>query len=419
MSRIHENTRSDGRASSDETMWKPNRRQVLGGAAAAFALSCTSRREEPPSERDVLVVLFLRGGVDGLSLCVPYADDALYSLRPTLAVPAPGKSDGAIDLDGHFGLHPCASPMLEPFREGRLALVHACGSTDPTRSHFDAMRIVETGGSAGSVHDGWLTRALGAMPRQTSSPLRAISVDRFLPKSLSGSNESLAVLDPLAYKGFMSRPVARPVRMDLEHMWSSSGSSAGRSAFKSLGMFDRLRLDARQPPRGAPYPEGDLGHNLSIAAAWIRADAGIDVLTLDYGGWDMHGALGPLDGEFARKTTEVASALSAFDRDLGPWRERVTLVAMTEFGRRANENASAGTDHGHGACWIVMGGGIRGGRVVTHWPGLRAKDLDAGDLAITTDARDVLGEILVKRAGCSDLSNVFPHYAPTFHGLTA
>jgi uncharacterized protein (DUF1501 family) len=412
-----ENTMSDASSRSAGSSWMPNRRQILGGAAAAFALSCTPRREQTSAEREVLVVLFLRGGVDGLSLCVPHADDALYTLRPTLAVPAPGKSGGAIDLDGHFGLHPCAAPLLDSFREGRLALVHACGSTDPTRSHFDAMRIVETGAAA-SVRDGWLTRALAAMPRRTGSPLRAISVDRFLPKSLSGSNESLAVLDPLAYQGFLSRPVGRPVRRDLEHLWSSSSVPAGRSAFNSLAMFDRVRLDVRQPPRGTPYPDTDLGKNLATAAAWIRADAGIEVLTLDYGGWDMHGALGPLDGEFARKTTEVASALSAFDRDLGPWREHVTLVAMTEFGRRANENASAGTDHGHGACWIVMGGGIRGGRVVTRWPGLRAQDLDAGDLAITTDARDVLGEILVQRAACRDLANVFPQHVAAFPGLT-
>jgi uncharacterized protein (DUF1501 family) len=308
--------------------------------------------------------------------------------------------------------------MIAPFLEGRLAFVHACGLVDPTRSHFDAMRMVETSCTSGpSERTGWLARALASTPSRAGGPLRAISVDRFLPRSLCGADGALAVLEPSDYRGFLGRPAAQPLRADLERAWSGAGA-AGRSALDSLAMLDRIHVDARQPPRGAPYPDGELGTSLAKVAAWIRADAGIDVLTLEYGGWDTHGDMGVHHGLFAKKTAELASALWAFDRDLGSLRERVTLIAMTEFGRRVRENASGGTDHGHGACWIVMGGGIRGGRVVTRWPGLGPEDLDSGDLAITIDARDVLGEILVRRAGCADLETVFPLYTPSFVGLT-
>jgi uncharacterized protein (DUF1501 family) len=401
------------------------RREILGAAAATSALAVLPRcgGEQPSSSKDVLVVLFLRGGVDGLSLCVPHGDDALYAGRPTLSIPPPKKSGGAIDLDGFFGLAPAASALMPAFREGRLAFVHAAGSTDPTRSHFDAMRIAEAG-SPSSSRTGWLARALAATPPRSSTAVRAIAIDRAAPRSLAGARGALAVLDPSASRGLLrgssSSSKKGSLRADLAALYGGASRdtrSAGEASLAALELLDRARVEMRQPPTGTPYPEGELGTKLACAAAWIRAGVGLEVLTVDYGGWDFHRELGARDGEMARKLDELSHALSAFDRDLGAFRDSVTLVALTEFGRRAAENASGGLDHGHGACMILLGGKLAGGRVHARWPGLATDRLDGGDLAVTTDSRDVLADVLVRRFGCPDIATVFPGHSPSARGF--
>jgi uncharacterized protein (DUF1501 family) len=377
---------------------------------------------ETPASGRVLVAIFLRGAVDGLNVVVPWGEDAYYAARPNIAVPRPGAAaGGALDLDGFFGLHPALAPIHELYRDKAAALVHAAGSPDPTRSHFDAQDFMESGTpGAKTTRDGFLARALAAAPGRgaPASPVRAAALTRSMPRILAGADGAVAVdrLDRFGLRGAGKAPAEESA---LEAMYAASDAADLRATASES--FDALRvLDAAAPSRvapanGAQYPPGPLGRSLAQIAQLIRAGVGLEVAFADAGGWDTHAGQGAATGQLANRLRDLALAISAFTRDLGSRMSDVTLVTMSEFGRTVAENGNRGTDHGHGNAMLLVGGGVRGGRVYGKWPGLAGDRLyERRDLAVTTDFRDVFSEVLTARMGLSreGLAKVFPGHAP-------
>lgn len=407
-----------------------SRRAFLGGATgAAAALSLGSslqplrrRRAEGP-RRPTLVYVFLRGGLDPLTACVPHADEELYKARPRLAVPKPGQPDGATDLDGFFGLPPSATPLLTPYKDGRLAIVHAAGSTDLTRSHFKAFKHVEFGLPAQPITlgSGWIARHLETVePPPDAGSLRAIALEPSLPYALAQGPACLPVPDPDAVR-FPGRGESKERRRGvLDSMYARAADPTGAAGARSIGMIAEMTaidFAGRRPANGAAYPDTAFGRKLRAAATLIHEDLGLECLMINLGNFDHHNKLGPLDGAVAGLLDDFSRGVEAFYLDLRERMDDVILVAHSEFGRRVAENASLGTDHGHGGVMFAMGGAVQGGRVVADWPGLAPDDLNRGDLAITTDYRDVLGEILVDQLHCGDLASVFPAHELNKRGI--
>ncbi|NOT31195.1 MAG: DUF1501 domain-containing protein [Planctomycetes bacterium] len=406
-----------------------SRRALLGGvgvlASTALVTSqAAAQSARRSASRPILVQLFLRGAMDGLTTVVPYGDGDYYVARPTLAVPPPGPLNGTRDLDGFFGLAPAAARLLTPYQNGHLALVHACGSLDPTRSHFDAFARMEFGDPnlpVGLVDDGWIARYLSAVA-PLGGPLRAIGVGDLLPLSLAGAEDALPISNPASFL-FPGRPESATRRVT--RIAETHARRRGLVGAAALGTLDSIALLAGVgfagyvPANGAQYPATQLGARLRSAAALVKAGVGVEVITIDFEGWDLHAALGPLDGAMAALLDELTRALEAFYLDLLAHLDEYVLVCLSEFGRRVEENASAGTDHGHGNALFVLGGGVNGGQVISNWPGLAPAALDNGDLAITTDYRDVLGEILARRLGVgpAGLATIFPQHTFTSVGV--
>ncbi len=379
--------------------------------------------EAATRRRRTLVVIFQRGAVDGLNLIVPHAEPAYYRARPTIAVPRPGGTGGALDLDGRFGLHPAMAPLMPFYRDHSLALVHAAGSPDTTRSHFDAQDFMESGTpGVKSTRQGFLARALAEEP--AASPLRAVALTPALPRIFAGSPDALAMND-ISRFGLRAAGATRPVADSFESMYGAAVDVSMRGTAEDS--FDAVRvLEASDPTRirpanGARYPRGDFGDALRQIAQLIRADVGLEVAFADVEGWDTHVAEGASEGQLARLLGNYTQAIAAFITDLGSRMGDVVLVTMSEFGRTVKENGNRGTDHGHGNVMAVLGGGVRGGKVYGQWPGLDERHLYEGrDLEVTTDFRDVMGEILVRHSGVGKLGPVFPGYrndAETWLGL--
>lgn len=426
------------------------RRQVIAGAALAAtsgssagrtALASVTLGDRPEKTgADVLVLLFLRGGADGLNVVVPYADADYYRLRPSLGLPGPRDlaepaAARALDLNGFFGLHPALAPLLPAYRDGHLLAVHAVGSGDQTRSHFEAMATVERG-LATDVGEasGWLARHLNSTAAPHQSPLRAVAFSDTLPDSLRGAATATALHSAADYHLAIptganhavhhGAPPVNAVEETLRGMYSDARSihdPAGDAGMETLAALDTLRAAAPERYRPAPgihYPAGDVGGALQQVAALVKARVGLEVACLDVQGWDTHVAQGRDTGWQASRLAELGGALAAFAADLGPDLSRVTAVTITEFGRRAYENTGLGTDHGRASVMLLLGGGVKGGRVFARWPGLRDTDLDGpGDLRVTTDYRDVLAEVVTKRLHNLRLAEVFPQYSPQMHGL--
>ncbi|MAF66331.1 MAG: hypothetical protein CMJ84_11830 [Planctomycetes bacterium] len=409
-----------------------SRRGFLGASAAAavgtagmsqlaFGASRGSDRQ-----RDVMVVVFLRGAMDGLTAVVPYGDGNLYNARPTLAVAPPGQPDGALDLDGFFGLAPACAPLLPVYESGDLAVVHATGSTDPTRSHFSAMRIMETATpnmGPTTINDGWFGRHLQTSTAVGTGDLRAAVLNPTLTRTLAGGPGALPVSDPADF-AFPGPPALVPaLRTALESAYAGAREPLAGAAASSLGAIDLLAgidFENYQPENGAAYPGDSFGEGLVRTAAMIKADIGLECVELDVTGWDHHSGMGPIDGVLASMLGNLSEGLAAFHTDMGSGgMARVTMVVMTEFGRRVAENGSAGTDHGHGGAMFVIGGNVNGGQGFTQWPGLDPGSLGNGDLVITTDYRDVLAEIIQLRLGNSSLAEIFPQHTPQFPGIVA
>ena len=378
---------------------------AMGAVAWASSRSALAQIAlgSPKSERDILVVVFLRGGADGLNIVVPYAEDAYYRSRPSLAIAAPGKAGGALDLNGFFGLNPALAPLLPHYREGRLAVLHAVGSNDQTRSHFEAMNAMERGlPAAGSgAASGWLARHLLATQGVTTSPLRAVSFGPIMPDSLRGGTEAIAIesladfrlIVPDAEKERQAQ-VVEALR-ELYRDGKDEMAHAGRETLNVLDTLNKLNPATYVPSNGATYPKSDLGEGLRQVALLIRSGLGLEVAALDKGGWDSHVAQGSTSGWLTSLLEDVGQSIAAFANDLGGEMKRVTLVVMTEFGRRVQENSGLGTDHGRASFMMVLGGGVHGGKVHGAWPGLAPDQLEGpGDLRVTTDYRNVLAEIV-------------------------
>lgn len=399
---------------------------LLGGTSALAQVALTG--SEATRDGDILVVIFLRGGMDGLNTVVPFGDDAYYRLRPGLGIAGPDNrarvvSERALDLDGFFGLHPALAPLLPYFEDEELAIVHAVGSQDRTRSHFEAMNTMERGlaSQSGGTASGWLARHLVSMPARTGSPMRAIALGSIMPDSLRGGTGAVAIqsLDEfqLEVNGRSPEAVERTLA-ELYRVGDDPMTAAGRDTLKVLDAMRRLNPSSYRSD-GAPYPNSDLGSGLRQVAMLIKADLGLEVAALDKGGWDTHVTQGTTTGWLASLLDDVAKSLHAFASDLGSTMKRVTVVVQTEFGRRAYENSALGTDHGRASCLFVLGGGTRGGKVYGDWPGLADDRLEDGDLRVTTDYRQVLAEVLDRRLRNPALDRVFPGFAGRPLGIVA
>ncbi len=371
---------------------------------------------------DTLVCLFLRGGADGLNMIVPHGDDGYYHHRPTIGIARPddNNADGrATDLDGFFGLHPALNPLHDIYTAGDMAFVHATGSPDETRSHFEAMALMERGVVQGD-YTGWLARHLATLATGNVSALRAIGIGDMLPASLTGSVSATALQSIADYHLQAQDEQVGELQSLLHTLYNQQEDLLTGSANQTFAAMEMLgQIDtAGYTPNGRSYPERELGQSLQLVAQLIHADVGVEVACIDYGGWDTHVAQGGAEGQQARLLDELAQSLRAFYEDVQNKMDRVTLVVMSEFGRRVQENGGLGTDHGHGNMMMVMGGGVNGNQVFSRWPGLGEAQLAGpGDLEITTDYRDVLGELIHKRLNNPSLLDIFPNYAVNELGL--
>ncbi len=382
------------------------------------------------SDRDVIVSIFLRGGADALTLCVPHGEAAYYDLRPELAIAPPdaGGAGRSIDLDGFFGLPPAMKPLKEAFDDGRLAIVHATGLPDSSRSHFDAMRFMEVGqgGAPASLQTGWLGRHLQATaPTVKDGVLRAVGIGFGLQRTLVGAPQALPIAD-LAEFGLEGPAGSRRLRSEaLAEMYAAFDDplrSSAAATFQTIELLDKIGFAGYRPSGGAVYPDDEFGYALESTAALIKAEVGVEAVAIDLGGWDTHDFQGPVDGHMAYLMESLAGALAAFYQDLfAANRRNFVAVTMSEFGRVAFENGSAGTDHGTGGLMMALGGAVRGGRVLGEWPGLAKGQLvDGQDLKVTTDYRDVIWEILSRQLQSPSAGRVFPGgYAPQPVGVVA
>ena len=376
--------------------------------------------------QDTLVCIFLRGGMDGLSVVAPYADGSdYYDARPTLAVPEPGNGANAgLDLNGRFALHPALAPLKEIYDEGDLAIIHATGSIDPSRSHFDAMMFMEYGTpGAKTTGTGWLGRHLQTAAWKNDSPFRAVGMGAMIPNALRGPVTPLSIqsIADFHFKG--RRDELARQRRALSSLYTMDAPNSMMTAqagmvFETMDILKSLDATNYTPSGGALYPADDeYGMGLQQVAQLIKADVGLEVACIDFGGWDTHEQQGTFGGEFENLLSTLGRGLGAFYADLGDKMNSVSVVVMSEFGRRAHENGSQGTDHGHGNVMFTMGGGMNGGQVFTDWPTLAADALDDGDLAITTDYRHVLAEIVSQRLLNPEIDTIFPNFTAERLGI--
>jgi uncharacterized protein (DUF1501 family) len=378
------------------------------------------------SQHEVLVVIFLRGAMDGLNMVIPYAESNYYTARPTIAIPRPNPKDTntAIDLDGFFGLHPAMSALKTVWDKGSLAFVHATGSPDPTHSHFDAQDFFERG-TPGSkqLNTGWLDRHLLSSPWKNTSPFRAVALSTLLPLSLQGG--ALATAIP-AIENFKlggrqgEKAEVKMIASALSNLYSPVAPLQHESAltYDAVQTLQKANPSQFSPANDAKYPQSNISKSLMQIAQLIRANIGLEVATLDFGGWDNHIQEGGAQGQMAKLLGDLSSGLAAFFQDLADQFNRITVLAISEFGRRVQENGNHGTDHGHGEVMLLMSGSLTGAKVFGEWPGLSKDKLyGPGDLAVTTDFRTVLTELVQKRLSNPHTTNIFPGFQPGELGI--
>jgi len=404
-------------------MTLPRRAFLKGGACAAVAAVGFPRflvraAAAAPGRRKILVAIFQRGAVDGLSMVVPHGDRAYAAARPGIALqaPRPGDADRAIDLDGFFALHPALAPLGPLWASRALAVVHACGSHDVTRSHFDAQDYMETGTpGVKSTADGWLARAVTALPERRS-PFRAVALAPTLPRSLRGDGGAIAMP---SIERFDVRASATPTaRQGFESLYEQGVRDllhgTGRETFEAVRMLKQANAGRIATANGADYPRGRLGDALRQIAQLIRADVGLEVACADTEGWDTHVGQGSEQGQLANRLRDLGAAIAAFARDLGDRMSDVVVLTMSEFGRTVAENGNRGTDHGHATAMLVLGGGVKGGQVYGRWPGLAREQLFEGrDLAVTTDFRALFSEVAGRHLGVVEPAKLFPGWKET------
>jgi uncharacterized protein (DUF1501 family) len=405
---------------------------IKSGAIAAVGFGCATgslpgflvrAAEAASARRKTVVVLFQRGAADGLNIVVPHGDPTYYKLRPSIAIPRPRRDepDTVLDIDGFFGFHPALKPLKELYDREMLAVIHAAGSPDATRSHFDAQDFMESGTpGVKRTQDGWLNRYLQAHPAERATSFRAVATTSQLPRVLGGQAAALAIPD-LSKFGIEGR-YRKLARRGLEALYASSDdallSSTARETFEAVDYLERVDPARHRPANGAVYPGGAFGGSLLQVAQLIKSDVGLEVAFVEIGGWDHHVNEGGGRGALANLLQRFSSGLGAFVRDLGDRMQDVVVVTLSEFGRTAKENGSRGTDHGHATTMFVVGGPVGGGRLYGKWPGLESELLYEGrDLALTTDFRDVLGRVLSGHLGGGNLDPVFPGHRFSTGGL--
>jgi len=366
-----------------------------------------------------LVVVFQRGAMDGLNAVIPFKDRAYYSLRQSIAIAEPASGENrAIDLDGFYALHPALAPLKSIYDKGHLAIVHAAGSPDNTRSHFDAQDYMEIGTPGiKSTPDGWLNRYLNEK-KKDESPFRGVAVTPQLPRILVGSAPALTLS---SIEEFRLRNEA--MAGSLQTLYASTADSLFRFSGQNLfaAMNDLKQVQTKIPASSERYPNGRLGAGLGQIARLIKANVGLEIAFTEIEGWDTHVNQGGATGQMANRLKELAEGLAAFYRDIGDRMDDVVLLTMSEFGRTARENGNRGTDHGHANVMFALGGTVRGGKVYGRWPGIAPELLYEGrDLNLTTDFRSVCGEVIARHLGQKDLSRIFPGFrAPAPVGLIA
>jgi uncharacterized protein (DUF1501 family) len=358
-----------------------------------------------------LVVLFQRGAADGLNIVVPYREKNYYAMRPSIAI----KQNEVLDLDGFFGLHPAMASMKPLYDQGHLAIVHAAGSPDMTRSHFDAQDYMESGTPGVKItEDGWLNRALQAEALAgKASAFRAVALGTQVPRTLQGKIPAIAVsnLDNFSIAG--RGPQTSPISNAFQAMYDSSSDAilhgTGQETFEAVKMLKSANPSKYQPAAGVVYPNTPFGNSLKQVAQLLKANLGIEAAFSDIGGWDTHQNQGNTNGQLANRLRELSDTIAAFWQDMGNDSANITLVTMSEFGRTARQNGTGGTDHGHANVMFVLGGQVKGGKVFGKWPGIANEQLNEGrDLAVTTDFRRVLGEAAYRSLGSKNLELVFP-----------
>jgi len=380
------------------------------GFAPSF-LARTAFAAAPPQRARQLIAIFQRGAVDGLNMVVPFGDAEYYRARPSIAIARPGRDDAAIDLDGFFGLNPRLRPLKPFWDDRRLAIVHACGSHDATRSHFDAQDFMESATPGiKSTGDGWLNRYLQARRDEAGSSFRAVSLTQQLPRALQGVAPAVA-MSQLSQFGVRNDRVGASFEEQYAAAADHVLNGTGRDTFDAIRTLKTADPSRYQPEHGADYPRSPFGQALKQIAQLSKAGVGLEVAFAELGGWDTHVNQGGVQGQLATRLDDFGRSVAALVTDLGDRMEQTVVLTMSEFGRAVSENGNRGTDHGHGNAMFVIGGHVRGGRVYGRWPGLaREKRYDGRDLAVTTDFRDVFGEIVVRHLGLENPHAVFPGY---------
>jgi uncharacterized protein (DUF1501 family) len=355
-----------------------------------------------------LVVIFLRGGMDGLSVVVPADDPHLAEARPRIGL----AGSVLLPLDRGFGLHPALAPLHQLWQRGQFTAVPAVSTPDVSRSHFQAQDCLERGGSSAGAVEGWLDRVLDALGPGTG--FRAVGMGSTLPRSLAGDQAPMTLRTLDDFTLHVGDEVLPQATAALAALYTGIDHPMAVDTATTLAGLDTVRgLTAAGYQPAAAYPDGDPGAALRELARLIKADLGLRVACVDVGGWDTHTNQGSVDGgDMKNQLTPLGQMLGAFATDLGDRFDQVTVVAMTEFGRRVEQNASGGTDHGHGSVVLLLGGGLAGGTVHGNWPGLAPDALDQGDVAGANDYRDILGEVVSARLGIGlgAMGSIFPDH---------
>jgi uncharacterized protein (DUF1501 family) len=371
------------------------------------------------ARRRILVTIFQRGAVDGLNMIVPFGERDYYASRPSIAIQKPNAADGAIDLDGFFGLHPRLAPLKPLWDARQLAIVHACGSPDGTRSHFDAQDYMETATpGVKSTQDGWLNRCLHAREHADATPFRAVALASQMPRSLQGLEPALAI-GQIGQFGIRAGQSTDMVQASFESEYAAAADKVlnrtGAQAFDAVRMLKSADPAKYQPENGADYPRSGYGDALRQIAQLVKADVGLEIAFAEAGGWDTHVNQGSSAGQLGTRLDDFGRGIAALARDLGDRMSDIVILTMSEFGRAVAENGNRGTDHGHGNAMMIIGGqNVRGGKVYGRWPGLaREQRYDGRDLAVTTDFRSVFAEVVRTHLGVSDTRTIFPGFSDT------
>jgi uncharacterized protein (DUF1501 family) len=371
------------------------------------------------ARRKILITIFQRGAVDGLNMIVPFGEREYYSARPSIAIPKPNGAEGAVDLDGFFGLHPRLAPLKPLWDSKQMAIVHATGSPDGTRSHFDAQDYMETATpGVKSTQDGWLNRYLHAREHADATPFRAVALAPQMPRSLQGLEPALAI-GQIGQFGIRAGQATEMVQASFESEYAAAAdkvlNKTGGQAFDAVRMLKSADPSKYQPENGADYPRSGYGEALRQIAQLVKADVGLEVAFAEAGGWDTHVNQGSSAGQLAGRLDDFGRGIAALARDLGDRMSDVVILTMSEFGRAVSENGNRGTDHGHGNAMMIIGGqNVRGGKVYGRWPGLsREQRYDGRDLAVTTDFRSVFAEVVRGHLGVADTTTIFPGFKDT------